>query len=248
MKYKHFYSIDALRGIAAIIVVIFHYHHFYMETWEGRKTDIPQSHLFPYSDIFQIIYDHGHFAVQLFWIISGFVFMHVYNQKNSTFFQFFIARFARLYPLHFATLIFVAIVQLMSLYFNNHWNIYGNNDLKHFILQLLLASNSVYISHGLSFNGPIWSVSLEISSYFLFFFTLPLIKKYKLLASTILFLLFLIIANTSSFKLPLISSGVISCASYFFGGVSVYLLFKYSHYHARYILLSLSILSFFFYF
>jgi peptidoglycan/LPS O-acetylase OafA/YrhL len=44
---------------------------------------------------------------------------------------------------------------------------YEMNDLKHFLLQVPMASN--WFSQGYSFNGPIWSVSVEILVYVLFF-------------------------------------------------------------------------------
>ena len=46
--------------------------------------------------------------------------------------------------------------------------VYGNNDLPHFVLQLFLASDWAGRSDW-SFNGPIWSISVEILVYALFY-------------------------------------------------------------------------------
>lgn len=67
-----------------------------------------------------------------------------------------------------------------------HWQIYGNNDLRHFGLQLVMSSNWTTLSRGLSFNGPIWSVSLELVAYGLFLIALPLLRHFGLIAAVAL--------------------------------------------------------------
>lgn len=47
--------------------------------------------------------------------------------------------------------------------------VYPNNDIKHFLLNLFFASSWSFES-GHSFNGPIWSVSVEVLLHALFFF------------------------------------------------------------------------------
>ncbi len=170
---QRLYWIDWTRGMAALVIVVFHYHHFYLRNSEDRP-NLPQITEFPFGEILFPVFSSGAaHAVELFWLISGVVFMHVYSQRRTGLWNFGVARVARLFPLHLATLCLVAVIQIVSLQITGHWQIYGNNDLKHFGLQLLLSSNSVNLSHGLSFNGPIWSVSLEVPVYFLFLFLLP---------------------------------------------------------------------------
>ncbi len=76
-----------------------------------------------------------------------------------------VLRFSRLYPLHLATLLLVALGQVLVSHFFGSWFIYGNNDITHFIGQLFFAS--AWFEN--SFNGPTWSVSVEIFLYILFF-------------------------------------------------------------------------------
>lgn len=226
MKFQshRYYWVDALRGIAALCIVVFHYHHFYLTDAFGRDA-IPSINEFPYANIIWPLYSSfASSAVEMFWLISGFVFAHVYLNRRASAWQFSVARFARLYPLHFATLIYIAILQLISLNAVGHWQIYANNDTRHFILQLFMSSNWITWSRGLSFNGPIWSVSLEIVVYAVFFCSL-----YFLRHRPIIYTIALLSASWTFFylhsgDLPLLRIGVFRCAGYFFLGTLVYLL------------------------
>lgn len=221
----HFSWIDGLRGLAALAVVIFHYRHFYLANAADHH-GIPRSDTFPWSGIVGSLYDHGGSAVQLFWVISGFVFAHVYLNRSTTLREFLVARIARLYPLHFATLMIVAGVQLASQFWFGHWQIYGNNDWRHFGLQLFMSSNWTGLSRGLSFNGPIWSVSMEIVAYGLFFVALPVIRRFGLIASIALAALMWWVGLDQNLQIPAIRRGAFICAGYFFLGNSVYLILR----------------------
>lgn len=80
--------------------------------------------------------------------------------------EFWVHRIARLYPLHFVTLVAIALLQLLSVRLTGQWTVEDNNDLPHFIAQLFFASNWFTLEG--SFNGPIWSVSVEVLIYFVF--------------------------------------------------------------------------------
>jgi len=217
----YFAWLDGLRGVAALCVVVFHYHHFYLIDWQDRP-NIPKPDQFPFSGVLLPIYENGGYAVQLFWVISGFVFAHVYFRRRSSLPGFVIARFARLYPLHFATLLIVTFLQWLSIIGVGHWQIYGNNDVRHFMLQLILASNWSTLSRGLSFNGPIWSVSLEIVAYFIFYFSLPVLRKYPLFGAIIFVVLGFGFSAYWPAHVPFISKAVAPCVGYFFIGTAVY--------------------------
>lgn len=217
-KTQRYYWIDALRGIAAIVIVIFHYHHFYLTDASARPS-IPDIETFPYAGVLHYFYSEvAANAVELFWLISGFVFAHVYTSRQTTLWRFSVARFARLYPLHIATLLFAALIQFISLNAAGHWQIYENNDLKHFGLQIIMASNWTSLSHGLSFNGPIWSVSLEIVVYAFFFLCLPLLKKATAAASILLCAVSWFWFFVEPIQLPLIRNSVFEVSGYFFLG------------------------------
>ena len=61
---------------------------------------------------------------------------------------FFINRFARLYPLHFATLILVAVLQIINLSLSNTFQIVPINDFYHFTLNLFFISDLGAIEKG----------------------------------------------------------------------------------------------------
>lgn len=219
-----FFWVDALRGIAALVIVVFHYHHFYLADAFDRSA-IPSIETFPYAGILLPLYSRiASQAVELFWLISGFVFAHVYLPRQVSAWNFFVARFARLYPLHFATLLYVMALQTISFHTVGHWQVYANNDIRHFLLQLSMSSNWITWSRGLSFNGPIWSVSLEIVVYGIFFLSLFAIRR-----SPFIVLLALSIASWAwvvfqPVHLPLVRTGVFVCAGYFFLGSLLYVL------------------------
>lgn len=220
----HFSSIDAARGIAAICVVIFHYHQFYLPE-NGGPTAFTETRDFPYGSVLWPIFELGEEAIRLFWVISGFVFAHVYWHRETTVRQFAVARFARLYLLHFVTLLTVAGLQILSFQMAGHWQIFGNNDLKQFALQILLVDHSLNFSNGTSFNGPIWSVSAEMFAYAVFFFTLPLTKRSPLGVS-------MMIAVTSFLILivrpenMIIGRWAFICAVFFFAGAATYAVYR----------------------
>jgi peptidoglycan/LPS O-acetylase OafA/YrhL len=167
-KQSHLCNIDLLRGLATIAVLVWHYQHFYypkagmhLAGWSPDQQ--------PMFTSLEWLYLKGTWAVTFFWILSGFIFFHVYAQgRVITVRKFFVNRFSRLYPLHFITLCLVAMLQLFSMTFFNHFQIYLENNPYHFFLNLIFASHWGFQS-GFSFNAPIWSVSVEVLAYVVFF-------------------------------------------------------------------------------
>ena len=104
---RKFYGIEILRFLTSISVLIYHYRHFfapYNSTSNLSYFDINVT--LPLYNFLGILYEHGIFGVHVFYTISGFVFAHIYLSTNKSVSSknFFINRFGRLYPLHFATL------------------------------------------------------------------------------------------------------------------------------------------------
>ena len=167
---RHFYSLDALRGLAALCVVFSHWKHFFFIP--GNELKPFRWELHPLNFLFQPLYTDGYRAVELFFCLSGFIFFWLYAEKISrrqtSLREFVVLRFSRLYPLHFLTLLVVVAGQQFIHWRYGAYFVYSQNDLYHFGLQLLFASNWGF-ERGLSFNGPIWSVSVEIVCYAAFF-------------------------------------------------------------------------------
>jgi peptidoglycan/LPS O-acetylase OafA/YrhL len=165
------YLLDTFRGLASLSVVIWHYQHFYFDK-QGKLGSSFSLEAQPFYDALRVFYRYGSEAVQLFFAISGFIFfMTCYTAISThkmTAWRFAALRFSRLYPLHLATLLFVAAAQILSQRIDGHSIVYQYNDGWHFIAQLLFASHWGF-QGGQSFNGPIWSVSVEIILYAIFF-------------------------------------------------------------------------------
>lgn len=162
--------VDFFRGLGAIVILIWHYHHFYFEKPYFGPTNGNPSWDFsrqPFYENLSLLYHHGYWAVQFFWILSGFVFAFVYLNRRISFKQFFILRFSRLYPLHFVTLILISAFQFLSFSLTGEFQILEINDFYHFILNLFYAQHWG-LQNGYSFNSVTWSVSLEELVYYFF--------------------------------------------------------------------------------
>lgn len=165
-------GIEALRFFCAIAVVFWHYQHFYLGFDDVFVVPFTRD-MQPLWSLTRPFYEYGYLSVWIFWQISGFIFFWKYHDEIAAgrvgAWSFFVLRFSRLYPLHFATLIAVAALQLV--YGATHAGaafVYDDNDLYHFALNLVLAPAWGF-EKAMSFNGPIWSVSVEVLVYALFF-------------------------------------------------------------------------------
>jgi peptidoglycan/LPS O-acetylase OafA/YrhL len=163
-------GLEVLRFLAALAVLVWHYQHFWF------VGDAPAAGFVradqPLYGAFRLFYEAGVYGVQVFWGISGYIFFWKYrraiSQERLGAWEFFVLRLSRLYPLHLLTFVLVALLQALYFAQHNHYFVYLPNDLHHAALQLFMASNWGFEA-GQSFNGPIWSVSLEVLAYLLFF-------------------------------------------------------------------------------
>ncbi|MFL1549778.1 acyltransferase family protein [Pseudomonas sp. D47] len=166
---KHLYSLDIIRGLAALIVVLWHWQHLLYVDGVTSTYRIEDQ---PLYSVFSIFYNYGWMAVDFFFSLSGFVFYWLYSEavarKSVSGWTFFVARFSRLYPLHFVTFIFVLLVQFFLYADTGSYFVYQNNDVYRAIMNLFLASSWGALP-GYSFNGPAWSVSVEVFLYLMFF-------------------------------------------------------------------------------
>lgn len=156
-----------LRFIACIGVLLWHYQHFIV--YRGSQY-VPNE--LPFENIFGWFYRNGASGVQVFWCLSGIIFAHVFQrqiaERRISIPQFLWRRFSRLYPLQFVTLLIVALLCLfLRLTTDLTYFIYQFNDWKHFFLNVAFANYWGYQS-GFSFNGPVWSVSIELIAYLVF--------------------------------------------------------------------------------
>jgi peptidoglycan/LPS O-acetylase OafA/YrhL len=173
-------GLEALRFLTAVAILVFHYRHFSFVA--DKPVGLVPERL-PLYGLLRPFHDSGAFGVWVFWCISGFIFFWKYRDPIADRaiggWKFFTLRFSRLYPLHLLTLLSVALLQ--SVYFNLRgcFFVYQDNDLPHFLSQLFMASDWGIVQ-GYSFDGPIWSVSVEVLVYLLFFLMLRATRSWLL--------------------------------------------------------------------
>lgn len=212
---RHFNALDLSRLLAACAVLFWHYQHFFVPPVD-YQFHVNRSAVSPLYRQLAWLFDNGHVAVQYFWAVSGFVFAHVYLADSGARGRFWLARVARLWPLHLLTLVLVAGLQAIYNGVNGTEFIYHHQDLKHFLLSLGLAHYWGWQADQ-SFNGPSWSLSTEILAYAAFWLLLPGLRK----APTGLALAAAVLMLGMFFrKVP--DGPVLTCIGYFFGGVAVY--------------------------
>jgi len=100
---SRFKSIDALRGIAAILVIVLHVSQEFLRIDHIRATGKGM------LDFLQL-FDLGRIGITIFFIISGFVICKSFNPRKKELKSFAIKRFFRLYPLFWFSLIIGALV------------------------------------------------------------------------------------------------------------------------------------------
>lgn len=162
------HSLDALRTLAALAVVLAHWpEHFFSVSRFAHPMSAS-----PFYPWLAGAYINGPSAVTFFFALSGFIFYWLYSEpvytRTINLRHFALLRFSRLYPLHLATLlVLVPIVFIFHALWHSDF-VYQHNDAYHFGLNLAFLQYWGF-QHGYSWNGPSWSISTEIALYILFF-------------------------------------------------------------------------------
>ena len=161
-------ALTSLRGLAAWWVVVFHF----------REALPPQAPAF-----LHIFAGYGYLAVDLFFILSGFVIARSYSHyfyrsiKLENIYIFYGFRLARIYPLHFFILfLFLANPIALTIFAKNGIS-QGEYDIKYFILSVFLIQNWGWTDN-IRWNIPAWSISTEWFSYLLFPFIAVLVNRF----------------------------------------------------------------------
>jgi peptidoglycan/LPS O-acetylase OafA/YrhL len=164
MTPRYITNLTALRGIAALITVLYH-----VDVWIGNGGGM----LIP-REVSRMP-DRLYLMVDFFFVLSGFIMYHVYGHAfasgvgKSDFWSFLRARFARVYPLHVLSLFL-----MMGL-------LYGAHKVGVPYLPALEVENHTYsvltnlfLLHSMNFHGwfswvhASWSISTEWWMYMLF--------------------------------------------------------------------------------
>ncbi|WP_194473755.1 acyltransferase [Bradyrhizobium sp. CCBAU 51753] len=154
-----FEALDALRGVCALLVVLFH-----IPIYHALKGTQPFANL--------------QFCVDMFFALSGFVLCHAYGERltqGADGVRFAITRFARLWPLHVAVLVLLAGIEIVKLVFVRGGGSFaldsvpfGEGRTPWEALTNILFLQSFNLHPGLTWNGPAWSAALEFYVSLLF--------------------------------------------------------------------------------
>lgn len=145
------------------------------------------------SFIFEHIFSEGFLGVSFFFILSGFILAYNYRDKIAnkkiSLRTFYIARFARIYPLHLATL-------LLSIpLFYKGISVLIINIL---LLQSYIPKQNIFFSY----NAPSWSISSEFFFYALFPLIIYIGARIKYVAKIFGVIIFLAIVVLLNIFLP----------------------------------------------
>jgi peptidoglycan/LPS O-acetylase OafA/YrhL len=175
--------LDGLRGVAACVVVAYHLQILF---FNGLSNFC--------GGIAGWFFQWGWTFVDLFFVISGYIFAHVYRggaelRSGGQLGAFAAARVARLYPLHLAMLMIVAAVD---------WG-RPENTIQIFLCHLFMLQGLVPGADS-GFDGPSWSISVELLCYLLF--ALAACSGKRALTSVSVALVTLIVTKLAMFGLP----------------------------------------------
>ena len=186
-------NLTPLRGIAAVMIVVFHFEELITRFVKPENS---------------MIIRKSYLMVDLFFIMSGFVMLHVYGEKfqqnlqSAQFLKFIRARFARLYPLHLFTLLLI-----VGLFYGTHSPANPVQNPAAIPTHLLLLQ-SFGIHSIFTWNVPSWSISAEWWCYLLFPLFVLMLSKYKnsiyllLLLSALLYIAILYFLPRVNFFAP----------------------------------------------
>jgi peptidoglycan/LPS O-acetylase OafA/YrhL len=154
---EFFVTLEPLRGIAALIVVVYH------AVWLNPVTQLR-------------FFENGPLMVDFFFVLSGFVICHSYGNRLSDmreFGRFLWLRLGRLYPLHFAFLMVFVLIEGAKYFAQTHYGINADkpaftvNGGRAFLAHIFLVQ-ALGFTAPLTFNYPAWSISVELYAYVLF--------------------------------------------------------------------------------
>lgn len=149
-------ALTGVRFVAAFYVVAFH-----SLPWLQQRFALPP--------VIRTFLGNGYLAVSLFFILSGFILTYTYEGQIkglSNRIKFWEARFARIYPVYFLSL-------MLALWFERGLS----TKAKIAVLMMVQAWNPRAPELMGAWNYPAWSLSVEVFFYLCFPFILPLMSR-----------------------------------------------------------------------
>lgn len=164
---KDIKTLTGIRGFAAFWVVLYHlhFHPFFLASFTPGK-----------------FLTHGFWGVDVFFVLSGFVLSHVYENKFSgrvtgkTYGHYLGLRLARLYPLHIVTFVAAFVTLVLSNTVGNRAKTSSSFGFYDGIMHLMLLHAWGTTEH-LSWNTVSWSISAEWFAYL--FLLAPFVRLFR---------------------------------------------------------------------
>ncbi|WP_022755102.1 acyltransferase family protein [Butyrivibrio fibrisolvens] len=157
-------GVNALKGIAAYcIALMFH----------PLTVGFTTNDRLPFDQIYFIgfIERNGWMSVELFLMISGFLFWIRYSEKiaqgNMSFSEFLKKRIVRIFPTMWLAMLITVVLQLIYIKITGQWFIIHNNSLMELIFSFGGMENFWTPQ---SWNAPAWTISLLITCWTIFFY------------------------------------------------------------------------------
>lgn len=169
MKSSKLDSIQALRGVAVLLVIAFHFRQYL-------------NNVYIQSDLGNRLFGLGEVGVDIFFVISGFIIVFsTRNADKNTFSEFISKRFFRLYPVYIAVLLFLIVL-------DSHTTYSISNIIKS---ALLIPNDYNFIGpwYGYSINMPAWTLTYEVLFYAVFAIAIFLSHKHRTPISIFLMIL-----------------------------------------------------------
>jgi peptidoglycan/LPS O-acetylase OafA/YrhL len=173
-KAKYLSNLTPLRGIAALLVAVFHF-----EMAIARFVPAAQT----------MFFEKCYLMVDLFFVMSGFIILHVYGDSfrqsitKISLRKFFVARFARIYPLHFFSLMLLIVLVLAFSPAGTFPNAIENPAA---IPTNIFLLHTFYIHKIYTWNIPSWSISAEWVAYMAFPLLALFVNKKRMVAVMVL--------------------------------------------------------------
>ena len=193
--------LDSLRGLAAIMVVFFHY------TMNREQANYG----------FRL----GTTGVDLFFIISGFVIFLSLNKVSSSY-EFVVNRLVRLYPTYWASVTFTFILIYLTHYFQNI--VYDPINIEYYLWNLTMFQ---FFNKIPDLDGPYWTLSIELLFYFLMLILFKIkVLKYANYIGLVLAVFFTICAHFCKeftyIRVFMVEYPLFQFIPLFFAGISFY--------------------------
>ncbi|MHD0614703.1 acyltransferase family protein [Morganella morganii] len=173
---KKIESIQVLRGIAALFVVLYHYRNIINSTYsQGNLGDL--------------LFNYGWIGVDLFFFISGFIIYKTTNKKTTAK-EFAIKRVFRIFPVYWVCLIMFLLA--------SWWTTSKGINFYSLFKSIVLIPNDYRSQgpfYGYSLLSVAWTLSYEVFFYFIFLLSMVISRKYRFELSSMMIILILAVTQ-----------------------------------------------------